>query len=352
METIIVKRGGLGGASGANLTSVATGIDSNEAKTQEKIVPEITRLAVPLLEASKQRFRAMTFNLRFDTQRDGPNRWCFRKHLASATVRRHGADIIGFQETLPHQIKDLEVSLPEFEWTGVGRDNGKDEGEFCPVFWRKDKFKSVDSGTFWLSETPNVAGSTGWGAQCRRIATWVRLVSLEVEEGTQAPREVFFLNSHFDHASNQARLESARLLSHTIPKLIAESNQRLSSTVFPSVVVVGDLNAQEDTQTLRLLRGEERLHQDEDLTNAIFFKDARLEAKLKYNERDGSFTDWSPATPSEEAKRLILIDHLLHHGDLEPEQYGIICELWQGRRASDHRPLITDYRFLSTATSR
>jgi len=204
--------------------------------------------------------------------------------------------------------------------------------------------QSVDSGTFWLSETPHVAGSRGWGARCLRIATWVRLVTLE-EKG----KELFFLNTHFDHEIEQARLESSRLLSRHIPKLIAESNQRLSSTVIPPVVVVGDLNAEENTQTLRLLRGEERLYPEEDHTNAIVFKDARLEAKLKYNEKDGSFTNWSPATPEEESKKVILIDHLLHHGDLEPEQYGIICELWQGRRASDHRPLVVDYRFTSSS---
>jgi hypothetical protein len=147
MEIIQV---GFGGASGANLIGVSTIVNKNNKTEQggkggvdegELVVPETTRLAIPLLEVNKQRFRAMSFNLRFDTQRDGPNQWCFRKHLASATVQRHEADIIGFQEALRHQIKDLEISLPEFEWVGVGRDDGKDKGEFCPVFWRKDKFK-------------------------------------------------------------------------------------------------------------------------------------------------------------------------------------------------------------------
>jgi len=323
---------GIRGASGAVLATVST-VGPLSAQT--------TRLEVPRLEVSQDSFRVMSFNIRFDTTADGTNSWSFRNHLASATILRHGADVIGFQEALRHQIKDLEASLPGFSWYGVGRDDGKENGEFCPVFWRKDKFRSVDSGTFWLSETPDVAGSRGWGARCRRVATWVRLVTQEENPS----KEFFFLNSHFDHEAEQARLESSRLLSHRIPKLIAESNQRLSSTNIPPVVIVGDLNAVENTQTLRLLRGEERLYPTEDHSNTIVFKDARLEAKQKHNEGDGSFTNWSPGTPTEEAKKFILIDHILHHGDLESEQYGIICELWNGKRASDHRPLVVDYRF-------
>jgi len=335
-------------SSGASAVSASTVVVSTPAPLTKDAValPETTRLPVPSLKDDlKDAFRTMTFNIRFDTEKDEQNRWCYRSHLVPATIRLHSAHIIGFQEALRTQIDDLERSLPEFGWVGVGRDDGKNGGEFCPIFWREDKFKCLDSGTFWLSETPSVAGSRGWGARCRRIATWARLITQDLK----VAKEVFVLNAHFDHESDQARLESCLLVSRRIPQLIAESKKKIPSSVSSiPVIVMGDFNALENSETLQLLRGEVK-RPEEAQGERIIFGDARLTSNQKYNEKSGTFTNWSP--PSQEQKECILIDHILYHGDIKPELYGIICELWQGKRASDHRPMVVDFRFVSSSSS-
>jgi len=285
----------------------------------------------------------MSFNLRFDTKDDGPNRWCHRRDFVYSTIRLHGAEVLGFQEALRTQINDIENNLPEYAWTGVGRDDGKDLGEFCPVFWLRERFDCLDQGTFWLSETPDKPGSKSWRSACRRVATWARL-----QLKSNPKEELFFVNTHFDHCSEKARDESSRLLRRHLPSLIEQSNQRLRRSTSPPVVVIGDLNALEDSRPLRILRGEEAEPSAESSTQReeFTFADARLEAERKYNENAGSFTSW--AGPEAEHQKQILIDHVLFRGPLSSEAYGIIGELWNGRRASDHRAVITDFRFSSS----
>jgi len=302
-------------------------------------------------------FRAMSFNLRFDCPADGPNAWGNRKDIVASTIRFHKADICGVQEALRSQVNDLVERLPEYSWIGVGRDDGKDAGEFCAIFYRKDRFRSLDSGTFWLSETPSQEGSKSWGADCRRIATWGRFQLLT--PGFPSTPEVFFFNAHFDHYSVKARSESSLLLTNHIPKIVKDSYSLVSPTPRghaatnadasvshpePAVVVVGDFNDLENSECYRHIVGEsevmkERLAKQSDI---IALKDARLNAAYKHNDSVGTFTNWAPV--SAEEQKHILIDYILYHGNLEPEQYGIICELWQGRRASDHRPIVTDFK--------
>lgn len=303
-------------------------------------------------------FRAMSFNLRFDCPEDGANAWGYRKDIVASTIRFHKADICGVQEALRSQVNDLVERLPEYSWIGVGRDDGKDGGEFCAIFYRKDRFRSLDSGTFWLSETPSKEGSKSWGSACRRISTWGRFQLLT--PGFSSTPEVFFFNAHFDHHSVKARSESSLLLTKHIPKVVKDSHYRIaptsalghtaadadavSSLPDPAIVVVGDFNDLENSDCYRHIVGEseemkQRLSQQQEV---IALKDARLTATYKHNDTVGTFTNWAPV--SAEQQKHILIDYILYHGNVEPEQYGIICELWQGRRASDHRPIVTDFK--------
>jgi len=352
----IVSRGGFGGVGGVALAPTVAPPEEflhNKQQHEERlhksvVVPETTLQAVPPLvktaaSSSGEAFRIMSFNLRYDTKADGPNQWCHRRDLVYATIRLHGSEILGFQEALRTQINDLEHNLPEFAWTGVGRDDGKDKGEFCPIFWLRERFDCLDHGTFWLSETPEKPGSSSWGSACRRVATWARL-----QLKSRPKQELIFVNTHFDHHSEKARDESSRLLRQHLPPIVKQSNQRLQRSTSPPVVVIGDLNALENSKPLRILRGEEAEDTKESSTQQeeFTFADARLEAERKYNETVGSFTNW--AGPEAEQQPQILIDHILYRGPLRSEAYGIICELWNGRRASDHRAAITDFRFSSS----
>ncbi len=159
-------------------------------------------IAHPMSEPS---VRIMSYNIRYDNPDDGINAWGKRKENVASLIRFYQADLIGLQEVLYKQLTYLEQQLAGYGRIGVGRDDGKQQGEFSPIFYAKEKLALLDQGTFWLSDTPD-RPSVGWDASMERIATWGQFRH-EASGDT-----VFFFNTHFDHRGEQAREESARLL--------------------------------------------------------------------------------------------------------------------------------------------
>ena len=117
----------------------------------------------------------MSFNIRYDNPEDSLDNWKFRKDRAANAIRFYNVDILGTQEVLHNQLEDLKQRLPEYDVIGVGREDGKEKGEYSALWYKKDRFTLIDSGYFWLSETPEVAGSKGWDGACERIASWAKL---------------------------------------------------------------------------------------------------------------------------------------------------------------------------------
>lgn len=113
--------------------------------------------------AGADTLRVMTFNIRYDNPADGEDGWASRRAKVASMVRFHGADVVGVQEALPNQLADLAAALPQLGWFGSGRSAARD-GEHCAVFFRRDRLEVLAQGTFWLSPTPEVAGSRGWDA--------------------------------------------------------------------------------------------------------------------------------------------------------------------------------------------
>ncbi|WP_306053850.1 endonuclease/exonuclease/phosphatase family protein [Natronococcus wangiae] len=148
--------------------------------------------------------RACTFNVRYDDP-DDEHSWDEREPRVLEELERIDPDLVGCQEALPHQYDDLRAGLEAYDWHGVGRRDGERTGEFVPVGWRADRFERLESGAFWLSETPTEP-SVGWDAALRRVATRVRLRDRRSDD------TLWFCNAHFDHRGERARLESARLL--------------------------------------------------------------------------------------------------------------------------------------------
>jgi endonuclease/exonuclease/phosphatase family metal-dependent hydrolase len=169
----------------------------------------------------------MSFNLRYGTAADGEHAWPHRRPHVVEVITEFGPDLLGTQECLAFQRDELLAALPTMAVVGVGRDDGAEAGEMCACFYRRERFELRDSGTFWLSETPDVVASRGWDAALPRIVTWLRL------HDRAAGREVLWANTHFDHLGVQARLNSARLLHDW---LAANRGDAL-------VVVTGDFNA-------------------------------------------------------------------------------------------------------------
>ena len=174
---------------------------------------------------SDQTLRVMTFNIRLNIPSDGLNAWPHRKDKAASMIQFHHADIVGLQEALPEQVKDFEERLPDYDWFGVGRDDGKNQGEYAAIFYKKERLKLLQHSTFWLSENPEIPGK-GWDAACIRVVTWGQFRDRKT-------RKTFFLfNTHFDHKGKIARKESAQLLLKKIKEIAGNSN----------VIVTGDFN--------------------------------------------------------------------------------------------------------------
>jgi len=169
----------------------------------------------------------ITFNIRLDTPFDSINAWPNRAPLVAGFINDQIPDLLGMQEVLWHQYKYLDSALIGYGSVAAGRDDGMQLGEACPVFYRLGRFSPVASGTFWLSSTPDVPGSVGWGAALTRIATWVRLYDKTVKD------TLLYMNTHFDHISDSARVMSSGVLLEKLKELAGDND----------FVITGDFNA-------------------------------------------------------------------------------------------------------------
>lgn len=176
--------------------------------------------------ARKQKLKVVSFNIKVEDKADGDNQWKNRKPLVMKFLSKEKPDIICMQEVLRSQLNDIKVCFPEYEMVGAPRVDGKTRGDYIPIFYKKDKFGHIDSGTFWLSETQNKAGSIGWDAKYPRTATWINLRVIKTGE------ILFVLNTHLDNAGKEARVKGMNLILENIP-ILSKSD---------SIILTGDFN--------------------------------------------------------------------------------------------------------------
>jgi endonuclease/exonuclease/phosphatase family metal-dependent hydrolase len=177
-------------------------------------------------ESEKNAIKVMTMNVRYDNSSDSINAWPNRASQVCNFIIKEKPDILGMQEVLLRQYEVLDSVLTDYTSIGVGRDDGARAGEMNPVFFRKERFDMVRTITFWLSDTPEIPGSKGWGASLPRIVTWMELVDKNRHE------HFFYFNTHFAHDSDSARIMSSKVLLNEVEK-IAEG--------FP-FIITGDFN--------------------------------------------------------------------------------------------------------------
>lgn len=183
-----------------------------------------------------QTIRLMTYNIRYDNPKDGANRWDQRKDKMAALLNYYEPAFLGIQEGLLHQLEFLDQSLPEYEFIGVGRDDGKQQGEYCAIFFDTTLFRLIVDSTFWLSETPGIP-SSGWDASLHRICTFGLFESLKTQQ------RIWVMNTHFDHRGRMARENSARLLAERVRQI----NQA-------PLVLMGDFNATPDEVPIQKIK--------------------------------------------------------------------------------------------------
>jgi endonuclease/exonuclease/phosphatase family metal-dependent hydrolase len=190
-----------------------------------------------MIVANSQEITVITYNIRLDAAVDGINQWGNRKDKVFQLINEQAPDILGIQEGLPNQVKDLAKQFSNYFYVGVGREDGNDKGEYSAIFFLKKKFKLITSETFWLSPTPTIAGSKGWDAAITRICTYAKVQYLPNK------KELFVFNTHFDHVGETARVESAKL----ILKIINEKVGTLP------VILCGDFNSEPSNGAYKIL---------------------------------------------------------------------------------------------------
>ena len=249
----------------------------------------------------------MTFNIRYDNPADSLNNWQYRKDVASEVLKAHNIDIVGTQEVLYNQLNDLKEHLPEYNALGVGREDGKTKGEYSAILYKKDKFTEEETGYFWLSETPEVAGSKGWDGACERIATWVIL------KHNETGKKLFFLNTHLDHIGKIARQEGVTLILNRAKEL---------SKGLP-VIITGDFNAEPETNVIK------------HVTESGFLKDSKNIAKTVNAQATGTFHAFGKVP---EEKRTY-IDYIFVNDKIQIEKYEVLPEKMNNVFVSDHVPV-------------
>lgn len=175
-----------------------------------------------------QDLSVMTYNIRLDHAGDGVNRWDMRKANMVAQLGFYEPDIFGIQEGLPHQVKYLDSALADYAYVGVGRDDGAEKGEFSAIYYQAEQFNLLQSGTFWLSTTPEKP-SVGWDAALPRVCTY------GLFEKKSDGQKFWVFNTHFDHIGVEARVNSM--------KLILDQMERFNEQKLPAVLM-GDLNVE------------------------------------------------------------------------------------------------------------
>lgn len=254
---------------------------------------------------------AMTYNIRLDTPSDGDDAWPHRRDFLIGQVATLRPELLGLQEVLPHQKQQLEAALSDYRFVGVGRDDGREQGEFAPLAIDRRQFRVTGNGAFWLSPTPDVP-SLGWDGAFKRMVTWARITRRA--DGDR----LLVLNTHWDHVGTDARMQSGAMMLEWIAR-----NRRKGE----EVIVMGDFNAGADEPSVRQLTA--------DSGKGAVLADARIAAAMGSFGPRISFNGFNPFP--REGK---LIDHVFTSPEIGVRVHGVIAQHENGRVASDHFPVV------------
>ena len=245
-----------------------------------------------------------TYNIRYNNPGDSLNAWSHRKENVKALIRFHEFDIFGTQEGLIDQMNGIS-EMEAYARTGHGRDDGKEAGEHSAIFYKKDRFKLIESGDFWLSETPEKPGK-GWDAKCcNRICSWGKFQDIQT-------KKIFcFFSVHFDHQGIVARKESGKLMVKKIQEIAKNA----------PVICVGDFNSTPETEQIQamqtILNDSYKVTQDPPYGPVGTFNAFKFDAPMKHR-----------------------IDYIFVSKGIKVLKYGVLTDAKDQRYPSDHQPVM------------
>lgn len=250
--------------------------------------------------------KVCTFNIRYANPGDGIHQWENRKEHVVNFIKAEAIDIIGMQEVLYSQISYLNKNLPNYTQVGVGREDGKQKGEYVPIYFNSEKFELLDSGNFWLSTTPDKP-SVGWDAALPRIVTFVVLRDLKTQE------KIHVLNAHYDHVGKKARENSSKLLSERL----------LGNYPNDQLILLGDFNLEPQEEAIKLIP-------------AAGLKDSYLSSEITFGS-EGTFNGFEVGKAH--TRR---IDYIFYK-NLKPKVYKVNSSVIDQTYLSDHFPVVVEF---------
>lgn len=239
-----------------------------------------------------------SYNLRYANATDSArgDDWGQRYPIIAQIVQYHDFDIFGTQECYYPQLQDMKTALPGYDYIGVGRNDGKTEGEHSAIFYRTDKFDVMEKGDFWLSETPDVP-SVGWDAVLPRICSWGHFKCKDTGF------EFLFFNLHMDHIGKKARVESAFL--------VQDKMKELGRSKDLPAILTGDFNV-------------DQTHQSYDaFVNKGVLCDSYEKSDFRY-ATNGTFNDFDPNSFTESR-----IDHVFVSPVFHVKKYGVLTDTYR-----------------------
>lgn len=252
----------------------------------------------------------MTYNIRYATDNDLENSWENRKEAMVTLLSHYQPELFGIQEGLHHQLEYLKANLPNYSYIGIGRDDGKALGEYCAIFFDTTVYSVDGSNTFWLSETPEKV-SLGWGVNYHRVCTYGFFTHKE------SGHEILTMNTHFDHQSELAREQSA--------KLILQKIEQINNKHLP-VVLMGDFNATPETLPISIIQSK--------------MNDAFEISKTPHYGPTGSFSGFDPDKIIDNRIDYVFVkgfkvNSIVHIDDRRNDNYFV----------SDHLPVLVELNF-------
>ena len=247
----------------------------------------------------------ISYNIRYDNRWDKENLWSLRKNRLSQLLMDYDPSIFGIQEGLLNQVEWIDSTLRNYNYIGVGRDDGKGKGEFCAIYFDTTRYEVMESSTFWLSDTPNKV-SVGWDAALERICTY------GLFKKKMSGKMIWVFNAHFDHVGGIARKKSSELILKTIKEVNTQS--------LP-VVLMGDFNSNPDSDPIKIFKNN--------LEDALEISSTRLKGPT------GTFNGFDKRHPLNNR-----IDYIFVKGMKVISYRHIDDRLSNNRHISDHLPVM------------
>ncbi|WP_295938008.1 endonuclease/exonuclease/phosphatase family protein [uncultured Alistipes sp.] len=263
--------------------------------------------ALIALAAAAQELTVASYNIRYANQGDAErgNGWESRCPWVCKLIDFHGFDIFGAQEVRDNQLHDMLAQLPDYTYIGVGRDDGKTAGEYSPIFYKKERFRLLEQGTFWLSDVTD-RPNKGWDAALPRICTWGHFYDKQTE------RRFWFFNLHMDHRGVKAREESAKLI-------VSKIREMCNPKEF--VILTGDFNVDQNNPVYSIF------------TSSGILADSFVAAEKQYAP-NGTFNNFNPSLKTESR-----IDHIFVSPSITVRNYGVLTDTYRTETAESDKEI-------------